>query len=69
MSLLAQASPFQNSSSSSIQGKCMARMKNTYNNITKEPQDEIPYGENAEGMEIKEKAETKEPSKSVSSSS
>jgi len=57
MSLLAQASPFQNSSSSSIQGKRMARMKNTYNNITKEPQDEIPYRENAEGMEIKEKAE------------
>ena len=58
MSLLAQASPFQTSSSSSTQQvKRMARMKNTYNNITKESQDEIPFGENVEEMEMNQKAE------------
>lgn len=57
MSLLAQASPFQNSSASSINRKRTARMKNTYNNITKEEQNESSYLEDMQEMQTKQKAE------------
>lgn len=58
MSLLAQASPFQESSIQSNNGKRMARMKNTYHNITKDqPNNECSYNEDSKEAQVKDKAE------------